>query len=193
MAPHSKGKGVKPLSPEDKASIIDYRDTGMATSEIASWMDHDRATIKRALAAWRAFLEKGVPPRKKASGRKKKLTDDLLVMLKRQIKKYPAMTAGHLRESLPELAHLADHTIQHALQKHLKMPSRVAALKPLLTEKMKKRRMAFCNKYKSWKEADWSTVMYSDESMFRCIRAMRSRVRRPIGSNHYDSRFTVKT
>jgi hypothetical protein len=29
--------------------------------------------------------------------------------------------------------------------------------------------------------------------MFRSIRAMRSRVRRPIGSNHYDSRFTVKT
>jgi hypothetical protein len=70
------------------------------------------------------------------------------------------------------------------------MPSRVAALKPLLTEKIKKRRMAFCNKYKSWTETDWSTVMYSDESMFCCIRATRSRVRRPIGSNHYESRFT---
>jgi transposase len=184
---------VKHLSPEDKASIIAYKDTGMTTTEIASRMGCDRATIKRVLAASRALPEKGVPPRKKGSGRKKKLTDDLLVILKRQIKKYPAMTAGQLRESLPELAHLADRTIQHALQKHLKMPSRVAALKPLLTEKMKKRRMAFCNKYKSWTEADWSTVMYSDESMFRCIRATRSRVRRPIGSNRYDSRFTVKT
>ncbi len=149
MAPHSKGKGVKHLSPEVKASIIAYRDTGMATSEIASRMGRDRATIKRVLATSRALPEKGVPPRKKGSGRKKKL------ILKRQIKKYPAMTADQLRESLPELAHLADRTIQHALQKHLKMPSRVAALKPLLTEKMKKRRMAFCNKYKSWTEADW--------------------------------------
>jgi hypothetical protein len=85
MAPHSKGKGVKHLSPEDKASIIAYRATGMATSEIASRMGRNRSTIKRVLAASRALPEKGVPPRKKGSGRKKKLTDDLLVILTRQI------------------------------------------------------------------------------------------------------------
>jgi hypothetical protein len=32
--------------------------------------------------------------------------------------------------------------------------SRMTALKPLLTEKMKKRRKAFCKKYKDWTEAD---------------------------------------
>jgi hypothetical protein len=47
------------------------------------------------------------------------------------------------------------------------------------TEQMKTRRMAFCNKYKDWTEADWSTDIYSDESMFRRIRATRPRVRRP--------------
>jgi transposase len=78
MATHSKGKGMKHLSPEDQASIIAYRDMGMATSESASRMGHDRGTIKRVLAASRALPEKGVPPRKKGSGRKKKLTDDLL-------------------------------------------------------------------------------------------------------------------
>jgi hypothetical protein len=71
MAPHSKAKGVKHLSPEDKASIIAYRDRGMATSDIASRMGHDRATIKRVLAASRALPEKGVPPGKRAlAGRK---------------------------------------------------------------------------------------------------------------------------
>jgi hypothetical protein len=83
------------------------------------------------------------------------------LILQRQIKKYPAINAGQLRESLPELAQLANRTVQHVFQKYLKMPSRVAAFKTLLTEKMKKRRMTFCNKYNDWTEADWSTVMYS--------------------------------
>jgi transposase len=73
------------------------------------------------------------------------------------------------------------------------MPSRIAALKPLLTEKMKKKRLAFCKKYKHWTAADWESVMYSDESTFRVIRATRILVRRPIGSNRYSSKFTVKT
>jgi hypothetical protein len=103
------------------------------------------------------------------------------------------MTAGQLRETVPELSDMADHTVQHALQKELKMPSRVAAMKPLLTQKMRKKRLAFCKKYKNWTSADWETVMYSDESTFRCIRATRSLVRRPRGSNCFDSRFTVKT
>jgi hypothetical protein len=59
------------------------------------------------------------------------------------------MTGGQLIESLPDQAYLVDCTIQHVLQKHLKMPSRMAALKPLMMEKMKKRSIAFCDKYKN--------------------------------------------
>ncbi len=140
MTPQSNGKGVRHLSTEDKASNIAYKNAGIATSEISTQMGPDRATIKRVLAAVGASLRRVSPLEKKAwSGRKKKHSKDLsaLVVLKRQIKKYTAMTAGQLRKSLPELAHMADSTIQHALQKHLKMPKRVAALKLLLTEKMK--------------------------------------------------------
>jgi hypothetical protein len=121
MAPHSKGKGGKHLSTENKNSIIAYKDAGIVTSEIATWMCHDRAAIKRVLAAMRASLRK-VLPKKKGLWLGKKKTEDLLVMLKRQIKKYPAMGVGQMRELLPELTHLVDHTIQYAPQKHLKMP-----------------------------------------------------------------------
>jgi hypothetical protein len=48
---------------------------------------------------------------------------------------------------VPDVAALSDRSVQRALQKDLKMPSRVAALKPLLTLKMKKKRLAFCRKY----------------------------------------------
>lgn len=188
-----KGKGAKHLLIEDKASILAYKEAGWSTKNIAERLGRDKATINRVLAASKATPDKGIPARKKGSGRPRKITEEVLAALKRQITKYPDMTAGQLRQTVPELASLTDRRVQFALQKHLKMPSRVAALKPLLTEKMKRKRLAFCKQYQHWTAADWSTVMYSDESTFRCIRATRSRVRRPIGSNRFDSKFTVKT
>jgi hypothetical protein len=41
------------------------------------------------------------------------------------------MTAGQLRQTMPELASLTDRRLQFALQKYLNMQSSVAALKPL--------------------------------------------------------------
>ncbi len=56
MATHSKGKGIKHLSPEDKASIIAYRDTGMATSESAALQKHLKMPSR--VAALKPLLEK---------------------------------------------------------------------------------------------------------------------------------------
>jgi hypothetical protein len=95
-------------------------------------------------------------------------------MIRRQIFKYPSMTSSYLRQMVLELASLSDRTIQRTLQKHLNMLSRCAAQKPLLTEKMKKKRIAFYKAYKDWTPEQWE-VMYSDES------------------NRYDRRFTVTT
>jgi hypothetical protein len=85
------------------------------------------------LAASKATLDNGILSRKKGTRGPKKIIEEVLAALKRQIKKYP--TAGQLSQTVPELVSLTDHRIQFALQKHLKMPSRVAAFKPLLTEK----------------------------------------------------------
>jgi hypothetical protein len=113
--------------------------------------------------------------------------------MNRQIRKYPAMTAADLKETVPELATVAERTISHHLRNTLKLPSRSAAQKPLLKASMVKKRLAFCRKYKHWTEADWEKVMYSDESTFRCIRSVKSKVRRPSGSNRFDPRYTSVT
>jgi hypothetical protein len=62
------------------------------------------------------------------------VTKIVLKSLKRQIDKYPTMTASQLRATVLEAAVLSDRSVQRALQKDLKMLSRIAALKPLLTE-----------------------------------------------------------
>ncbi len=76
------------------------------------------------------------------------MTEELLAILKRQVDKYPMMKAADLKENTLELAGVAHCTIAHVLQKYLKVPSRSAAMKPLLTENMKLKRLAFAKKHK---------------------------------------------
>jgi hypothetical protein len=193
MPPTDKGKKFKQLKIEEKAKIL-------------AWYEN-RLSSRRLLPAWaetspffgQVFqnskrLESGAAPgRKKGSGRPKKVTKTHLEMIRRQILKYPSMTSSDLRQTVPKLASLSDRTIQRSLQKHLNMLSRCAAQKQLLTEKMKKKRIAFCKAYKDWPPKQWEKVMYSDESTFRCIRSTTYKVQRPSGSNRYDSRLTVTT
>ncbi len=103
------------------------------------------------------------------------------------------MTADDLKENVPELPAISERSVQRHLQTTLGMPSRSAAQKPLLSLKVKKKRLAFCKAYKAWTEEDWANIMLSDESMFRCIGAFKSKVRRSNGSNHFDPRYTAKT
>jgi transposase len=163
MSNHSEDKGAKKLSIEEKASIIAYSDAGLTTKEIIVKTGRNKTTINRLLAAAKKFSDNSIPQRKKGSGRPRKVMKDVLILLKRQITKYPYMTAAQLKTSVPELAALSDRTVQHALQKDLKMRSRVAALKPMLMSQMKKKRMRFCKKYKDWTAAEWEKVMFDVE------------------------------
>jgi transposase len=191
---HSKAvKRFEHLKIADKAKIIAWSEEGLSSREIAARIGRDKATINRIIQKAKCLEKDDIPIRKAGSGRPRKMNGQMLLALKRQIRKYPTMTASDLKQSLPELAPMSERSIQHHLQKSLNLPSRSAAQKPLLTLKMKKKRLAFCRAYKKWTAEDWERVMYSDESTFRCIRAVKTKVRRPSGSNRFDSRFTVKT
>jgi hypothetical protein len=98
-----------------------------------------------------------------------------------------------LKKRITALADKAESSVQHALQKYLKMPSGVMAMQPLLTSKMMAKRLKFAEKYAHWTPEDWSKVMYSDESTFRCVRNIRKKVRRPSGSNRFNTKHTAKT
>jgi hypothetical protein len=59
--------------------------------------------------------------------------------------------------------------------------------------KMKAKRLKVAKAYRHWTSEDWSKVMYSDESMFKCLRSIRGKVRRSRESSRFDSPYTVKT
>jgi hypothetical protein len=55
------------------------------------------------------------------------MTAYMLACLKRQKRKYPAMTAADLKETVPELSAVSERSVQRHLQMTLGMPSRSAA------------------------------------------------------------------
>jgi transposase len=193
MAPRDKAKKFTPLKIEEKARIMAWKEEGISSEAIAQWLGQHRSSINRLINRARELKDGQLPERMGGSGRPRNLSKVVLAIIQRQIVKYPMMTAVDLKSSLPELEEILERSIRRAILKDLKMPSRSAAQKPLLTAGMKKKRLAFAQKYKDWTNEQWSRVMFSDESTFRCIRATKTKVRRPMGSDRYDSRYTVKT
>ncbi len=115
-------------------------------------------------------------------------------MIKMSVCNDPFITCKELKKQMPEvLSSVSLWTIQHRLQKDLKLPSCSAAIKPLITDKMKRKQLAFARKYKDWIAKQWATVMFSDESTFRTMRIVQRLVTRPIGSYRYNSKYMVKT
>jgi len=60
--------------------------------------------------------------------------------------------------------------MQDRLQKDSGFPCRKAAKKPLLTESMKKQRIAIAKQHVHWTHEQWKNGMFSDESNFQVFR-----------------------
>jgi IS30 family transposase len=175
------------LKNEDKVRIFSWKEDGMSTAEIAKRLGRHRVSIDGLWAKSKSLLKFVIPQRKMVSGRPKTMKKVMKKMLKRQAVKFPEMTAANLHNSVPELRTVSEWTIQWTIQKDLKMPSRIAAQKPLLTMKMKAKRLKFAKAYKHWTSEDCSRVMYSDESTFKFLRSIRGKVRRPRESSRFDT------
>jgi hypothetical protein len=92
-----QGKELNSHTLKKKATTIAYRKASMKTKEIIAYTGCNTTTIICILAASRALRDQGLPQRDKGSGRPRKVTNIVLKTLKRQIDKYPYMTAGQLR------------------------------------------------------------------------------------------------
>jgi hypothetical protein len=63
--------------------------------------------------------------------------------MERYVRQNPWATAGDIKEKVPEVAAVGLCQIRKLLVEKLRLPSRVTAQKPLLTKKMKAKRLAF--------------------------------------------------
>ena len=114
--------------------------------------------------------------------------------MRRHLVQDPTLTAGQLKALMPALANTSIRTIQRMCLEKLKLPSRKMAAKPLITQAMKDKWLAFAQCYGGWGIEDWKKVMFSDKSHFELRFANSRRLcRRPVGSDHFDPQFTRKT
>ncbi len=136
-------KGVKMLSPVEKARILSWREEGVSVDVIAERLGRHQSAIFRLLNKAKNLPPLQSPERKKGSGRPKKIPGHALKILERFVKKNPLATAGDIKQQVPEVSSISVRHINWLILKKLKMPSRIAAQKPLLTKKMKEK-AGFC-------------------------------------------------
>src|SRR5215469_10985849 len=184
----------KPLTDTEKARILTMREDHVTVKDICSRTGRSKSTVLRLLSASKKLPPNTIPKHKTRSGCKKKAISATDRFLKKSVIFNPFITARQLKSMYPDLLrNVSDRTVRHRLQNDLNMPSRAAARKPLLNDRMKKKRLLFAMRHKDWTEEQWLEVMWSDESTFHVIRSTRGRLRRPLGSDRYSPKYTVKT
>jgi transposase len=168
--------------------------TGVKNAEIAAKLGRNIRSVQRILRSLKSLPEDELPPPPmKRCGRPKKLTSKKMNRLRSFVSRYPFKTALEVKQELAGFNNISVRRIQEVLQKHLKMPARTAAKKPLLTALMTRKRIKFCKKYLNWTPQQWENVMFSDESTFRLVNSRGRKVRRPMGLNRYKQRYTIPT
>jgi hypothetical protein len=141
-------KGVKMLSPDDKARILSWQEEGVSVGIIANRLGCHRSAIFCLLNKTKYLAHRQIPERKKGSGIPKKIPGHALKVLERFVKKNPCATAGDIKQQVPEEQHFC---VTHQLvdSEEAEDALQDCRQKPLLTEKMKKKRLAFAKKYRS--------------------------------------------
>ena len=158
----------KHTSSEEKAKLLALRQEKVFIKEICARSGRAKSTVVKFLASAKGLPSNKVPQHRFGGGHKKKTSNATNTLIKREVQKNPPLIALELKNLHPELLeNVAVRIIQHRLQKGLGLPSCKAAKKPLLTERMKKQRIAFAKKYIYWTPAQWKRVMCSDESNFQ--------------------------
>ena len=165
------------FSQDTKRAAVELWKAKVPLKNIREQLQMNERTLRRVLAVAKASPEDPVPKRKKTSGRPGKVMATTLSAMRRHLIRNPTLTAGQLKALMPALANTSIRTIQRMCLDRLKLPSRKMAAKPLITQAMKDKRLAFAQRYGGWTEEDWKKVMFSDESHFE-LRFANSRVLR---------------
>lgn len=152
------------MSDAIKSKILFLKNDKTSNREIARIVGYNEAAVRRFL---KKYEEIGDIGRKKGSGRKSKLSDRDDRIIKRAAIKDRFASAKNIRDELQtsSLKQVSTRTVQRRLNK-LGLRALKPAKKPLLTIKMKQKRLQWARERSTWTEQDWEKVVFSDESKF---------------------------
>jgi transposase len=152
------------LSAEERGIIIGMKMARTPLTEISSNTHHPITTVSSVIQRWEQTGTTASAPR---SGRPLLLSPRDL----RRIDLYISKNASTRRQTLKGVIEALDlevssKTLQRALE-HLGYKRRIARVKPILTKKDMKQRLAFARKYKDWTAEEWGRVIWTDESSIK--------------------------
>ncbi len=127
---------------------------------------HKRSLQKR-LAVHRAVskhINREVKGRKRCGGKKCTSNRDNRT-LERIVKQNPFKNVGEIHK---EWTAAGPRTTTHRRMQDMGFSCRIPCVKPLLNNRQRQKRLAWAKDKKDWTAAEWSKVMFSDESKF-CI------------------------
>ena len=88
--------------------------------------------------------------------------------LERIVKQSPFKNVGEIHKEWTAAGVSASRTTMHIRMQDMGFSCRIPCVKPLLNKRQRQKRLAWAKDKKDWTAAEWSKVMFSDESQF-CI------------------------
>ncbi len=105
---------------------------------------------------------------RKRCGRKKCTSNRDNRTLERIVKQNPFKNVGEIHKEWTAAGVRASRTTTHRRMQDMGFNCRIPCVKPLLKNRQRQKRLAWAKDKKDWTAAEWSKVMFSDESKF-CI------------------------
>ena len=148
------------LSDAQKAIIDTLRQQGKSKKIIAQEAGCSQSAVSKYLA--------GKALGRARCGRKRCTTKRADRALERTVYRSRFDNVGEIHKKWVEAGVAASRATTHRRLQEMGYISRIPSVKPLLNARQRKKRLEWAKEKKSWTVAEWSKVMFSDESKF-CI------------------------
>ncbi len=148
------------ISLEEKLKIVCWAEEGIKTAKIAARLGRHPAAVRKHIVLFKKMPKIAPPPLTKTrKGRISKITVRMKERLRLFASRNPFKSAWELKKEVISWGDILVRRIQFILQKELKVPSRVAAIKLLLTDLMVKKRLRFFRKYEVNLNSNWTALI----------------------------------
>ena len=157
------------LSEFIRGKILGLHEGGKSVRDIAKKLKIPRSTVQDTISRYKNLENVKSASR---SGRPKALDELEQNKLKVLVKTNNRMSANMIQKKFAEENYLvvSTKTIRRSLHS-LGIFSRVAAVKPRVTEKQRENRLKWCLSRRRWSVAQWGKIIWSDESRFTIFRS----------------------
>ena len=174
-----------------KAALVNAVKSGRRISHVARDFSLPQKTVDNIV---KRYDVRGTVSRAPKCGRPKKTSLRQDKLIRRLSTADPRRTAVDITKDLNE--HYATDIHVSTTKRRLKdmgLHGRFGVKKPLISKKNRMTRLKFAQAHLNWTTAEWSRVLWSDESKFQLFGSDGVKyVRRPVGKR-YDVRYQIPT